>query len=132
MKTSALKTSESSATAIRAAIVILERNLFLDPAQHLPGRSCGLRAGDSVNAHHQKKLRIVRGREYHGKAVAGRPPGVSAHRRTRFRERVGKRESPMHFRASSVLRRLGHAVENFTHPGLLALANQFEVSASHT
>ena len=53
MKTSALRTTERSATAIRAAFVILERNLVLDPAQHLPGRSCGLRAGDSVNAHQQ-------------------------------------------------------------------------------
>ena len=132
MKTSALGTRESTATAIRAAFVILERNLFLDPAQHLSGGFCGLRAGDSVDAHHQEKLRIVRWREYHGKAVSGRVPRVRAHRRTRFRERVGKRESPMHFRASSVLRRLGHAVENFTHSGLLALANQFEVSASHT
>ena len=132
MKTKALRTSESSATAIRTAFVILECNLVLDPAQHLPGGFCCLRAGDSVDAHHQKKLRIVRGREHHGEAVAGRVPGVRAHRRPRFRESIRKRESPMHFRASSVLRRLGHAVENLTHAGLLALANQFEVGASHT
>ena len=91
-----------------------------------------MRAGDSVDAHHHEDLRIVRWREYDGETVARRVPGMGACCRTSFRESIVKRERSADFRASSLLRRHRHAVENFAHARLVALANQFEIGASQT
>ena len=106
-------------------------HLVLDPAQHLSRDFCGLRPRDSVNAHQQKKVWIVRGSEDRGEAVAGLPTGVGTRRRARFHESVGKRKRATHLLASSVLRRDCHAVEDLSYAGLLAHVNQFDVRTSH-
>ena len=58
--------------------------LILDPVKHLAGSLCRLCPRDSVNPDHEENLRILRRSKDHSKAVAGRVPGVSARRRTRF------------------------------------------------
>lgn len=40
--------------------------LVFNSAQHLSGRFCGFRAGNSVDANHQKNLRIIRRRKDYG------------------------------------------------------------------
>src|SRR5579862_605836 len=51
---------------------------LLDPVEHLSGGPCGLRAGDAVDADHEKKLRLIGGGEDHGESVAGAASCVSA------------------------------------------------------
>ena len=123
--------SEVSATLVPVALaVFVLTRLVLDPAQHLPGSSCGACARDSVHADQQKKLRIVRRFEHYREAIAGRTPRVSAGRCAGLHESVRKRECSMDFGASSLPRREGHAIKNLGHGGLPALACEFEVGAS--
>src|SRR5579872_1388167 len=51
---------------------------LLDPVEHLSGGLCGLRAGDAVDADHEKKLWLIGGGEDYGESVAGAASCVSA------------------------------------------------------